>query len=178
MTTKTLKPHHVEDLRSSGLSEATIDKTGFYSGTVEEVRRIVGFDVGPGLVIPYPGISYWRVKPDRPPVIDGKRAKYLTPKGGQVRLYIPPEVRPLLKDTTARLLITEGEKKALKATQEGFPAIGLSGFWCFRQDHKPIADLDLISWEGRPVYLAYDSDLAEKDDVLQAEWAFSQELEG
>lgn len=173
---KLLKCHR-DDLRSSGLNEETIREAGFYSGSAEEVKRILGFDAGPGLVIPYPDTDYRRVKPDSPPVMDGKPAKYLTPKRGEVRLYIPTPVRSLLKDTTVRLLITEGEKKALKATQEGFPAIGLSGVWCFRQDGKPIADLELVSWEGRPTFMAYDSDLAEKEGVLQAEWALSQELE-
>jgi hypothetical protein len=51
---KELLPHHLEDLQRSGLSDETIDAMGFYSGTAAEVKAILGFDAGPGLLIPYP----------------------------------------------------------------------------------------------------------------------------
>lgn len=49
-----LHPHHLDDLRCSGLSDATIAGLGFHSGTADEVKAILGFNAGPGLVIPYP----------------------------------------------------------------------------------------------------------------------------
>ena len=44
--------------------------------------------------------------------------------------------------------ITEGEKKALKATQEGFMTVSISGVWNWSSNKKPIEDLDLIRLDG------------------------------
>ena len=38
------------------------------------------------------------------------------------------------------VVITEGEKKALKASLDGFPTIGLSGVWCFKRDGQLLPD--------------------------------------
>src|SRR5687768_16059989 len=128
--------HHLLDLRRSGLSEETIRELGFYSGNTDEVRAILGFDAGPGLVIPYPAYDtlgpFSRVKPDSPPLIDGKPPKYLSPKGGLLQPYILPKSWEILRNPTTRLLITGGEEKAAKADQEGFPCIGLGGIYGFR----------------------------------------------
>jgi hypothetical protein len=93
------------------------------------VTDIIGFNPtnSPGLAFPYSpsnesGLKpYIRIKIDKPPVINGKPAKYLSPKGSSNRLYIPPGVEVVLKDTSKPLYLTEGEKKALKAWQEGLP---------------------------------------------------------
>ena len=70
---KKLYTKHIEDLHRSGLADDTIRALVFYSGTGEQTRLILGFDGGPGLVIPYPCINgsepFYRVKPDNPPVI-------------------------------------------------------------------------------------------------------------
>ena len=49
---RALLPHHRADLERSGLTIETIEELGFYSGDTEEVERILGFRVGPSLVIP------------------------------------------------------------------------------------------------------------------------------
>lgn len=107
----TLNPNHQEDLHRSGLTDNTITSLGFYSGTAEEVERILGFNPGPGLVIPYPGTggteAFYRVKPDAPPIIDNKPAKYLSPRGAIVRAYIPPKTREALKNPNTRVIITD-----------------------------------------------------------------------
>ncbi len=48
------------------------------------------------------------------------------------QIYLPPGIRDLLESNT-ELLITEGAKKALKATQEGFATIGLAGVWGWKR---------------------------------------------
>jgi hypothetical protein len=163
---------HLEDLHSSGLTDETIENLGFYSGTSSDVEKILGFNVGPGLIIPYPRFDdsppFFRVKPDDPPVIDGKPAKYLSPKSAIVRAYIPPKTWELLKDPKTAVIITEGEKKAAKADQEGFPCIGLGGIWGFSQKHRLIPDLSNIEWEDRAVFLAPDSDHCHNLDVKLA----------
>ena len=177
---RTLLPHHRADLERSGLTIETIEELGFFSGDTEEVERILGFRVGSGLVIPYPRLDdspeFFRVKPDEPPVFDGRPAKYLSPKGASVRAYIPPNSWEALKDSTTPVIITEGEKKAAKADQEGFPSIGLAGVYCFRdRTHDLIPDLEMISWKGRSVTIAFDSDAVNKVDVQAA--AFDLEME-
>ena len=79
--------------------------------------------------------------------------------------------------------LTEGEKKSLKACQEGLPCIAVSGVWSWRtrQGQRdsasvPIADLDFITWRGRVVYIVFDSDIATKPEVRDAEIALAQEL--
>lgn len=167
-----LNPNHLEDLRQSGLTDDTIRSLGFYSGTASQINAILGFDAGPGLVIPYPciggGEPFSRVKPDQPPIIDNHSAKYLSPKGSTVRAYFPPKTQDALKDPMARVIITEGEKKAAKANQEGFPCIGLGGIWGFSQKHELIPDLVNVDWEGREVFLAPDSDYQNNPHVKLA----------
>lgn len=175
-----LLAHHMEDLQRSGLSGETIEALGFYSGTAAEVKAILGFDAGPGLVIPYPCVGgakpFWRVKPDKPPIIDGKPAKYLSPKGATVRAYIPPKSWEALKDCKTPVIITEGEKKAAKGDQEGFPCIGLGGVWSFYQEHQLIPDLAQLEWRGRMLTIAYDSDIAAKSEIKEATFVLEREL--
>lgn len=167
-----LLPHHTEDLRRSGLGDEIIDALGFYSGTAAEIKGILGFDAGPGLVIPYPTYEgqepFSRVKPDNPPIINGGPAKYLSPKGAQVRAYIPQRTWEALKGSKTPIIITEGEKKAAKAAQEGFPCIGLGGVWGFSQKHTLIPGLVNLKWDGRDVFLAPDSDHQSNRDVKLA----------
>jgi len=174
---------HIDDLLRSGLSKDTIITAGFYSAPGERCSAVLGYGVGSGMVIPYPpngGPPYARVKLDKPGA-DGK--KYRSPKARGNHLYTPPTLDPkLLADETTPLYITEGEKKALKAVQEGLPCIALSGVWSWRQKigtskrTHPIPDLDRITWKDRIVYVVFDSDLATNDDVRHAELELAREL--
>lgn len=175
-----LLSHHMDDLRRSGLSDETIKTLRFCSADAFEVNSILGFNAGAGLVIPYPDNDgdkqFSRVKPDNPPVIKGKPAKYLSPKGAIMRAYLPPKTREALKDPKQSVIITEGEKKAAKADQEGFPCIGLGGVYAFYQNHQLIPDLNNIVWKGRLVVIAFDSDVVEKEAVKDATFVLEREL--
>jgi hypothetical protein len=186
MTTARLWDHHIRDLRSSGLTDETIRASGCYSATEATVRELLGFGVGPGLVFPFPGtenehsVPFVQVKPDkRPEWLNG--AKYITPKGGGCRLYLPPTLAPdTLTNPRVPLTLTEGCKKCLKAVQEGLPCVALAGVdaWRDRRTGKsqPIPDLDRIAWERRTAYIVYDSDLATKPAVRWAEFRLGREL--
>src|SRR5690606_41111251 len=66
--------------------------------------------------------------------LTGKRGpKYLQPPGTLPEAYLAPFInwREIAADPTAPLVITEGEKKAAKATIEVIPTIGLGGVWSF-----------------------------------------------
>ncbi|MCY2987194.1 MAG: phage/plasmid primase, P4 family [Planctomycetota bacterium] len=177
-----LRAHHLRELREgSGLSEETIMANGIYS---EDSHAKLAITLnqkswprkqGAGLVIPFFDENgkeiMSRVKPDNPPTRKGKRCKYLSPTGSTVRVYFPSAVRPVLQKPESILLFTEGEKKSLKATQEGFPTIGLTGVDCWhgKKSSALLPDLDRINWTGRCVFIAFDSDAAENPNVADNE---------
>jgi hypothetical protein len=176
---------HRADLRASGLSDETIAQAGLYSAPERQVRDLLGYGAGPGLVIPYPSLNgnppYARVKLDQAGS-DGKR--YRSPVRTANRLYVPPLLSPkMLTDPSTPLWLTEGEKKALKASQEGLACVALPGVWAWRtragrEDGRsaPVPDLDHIAWKQRTVYVVFDSDLASNPNVREAEFALAREL--
>ena len=76
-----------------------------------------------------------------------------------------------LHNPTCELLITEGEKKALASTQAGFPCIGLVGVNGYKPKNRAalLPALESIAWKGRPVFIAFDSDVTSKAEVQAAE---------
>jgi hypothetical protein len=172
-----LEPHRAK-LLDCGLTSETWTRAGLHSGSVDEVREILGYGgAGTGLVIPYSG-GYARVRIDHPGP-DGKR--YRSPKAQGNRLYLPPTLETtVLTDPGRPLHLTEGEFKALKLTQEGFPCVALPGVWSWKTNlhgkSLPIADLDHVAWNGRRVVVVFDSDLADKPPVAWAEHELVKEL--
>src|SRR5215831_11481160 len=177
-----LLERHKNDLYGSGLSSHTIQLSGCYS--VTSTKHILGYEEGPGLAIPYPdptgnGNQFVRVKVDKAHS-DGKR--YRSPIGSKNRLYIPPNFEhDALQDVSVPLYLTEGEKKALKACQEGLVCLALPGVWSWKTKDAagrsvPIPDLDHVIWTGRVVTIVFDSDLAKKPNVQSAETSLAEEL--
>lgn len=176
----TLLPHHLAELvDGSGLTPETIADAGIYSSddcaknAALLNRRTWSQKLGSAIVFPYldewGGTPLHRLKPDNPQLNQstGKPAKYLQPTGAPTRPYIPRAVYALQEDTTARLVFTEGEKKTLCATQHGFNCIGLCGVdnWHGRKKTSLTAELDRFKWDGREVFIAFDSDAATNDNV-------------
>lgn len=161
---------YMEDLQRSGLTKETIARSGIYSASGKDLSTLLGFTIScSGMVIPYLNVTepYVRVKLNTPGS-DGKR--YRSPKESLNRVYVPPLLDPrVLADAGQSLWVTEGEKKALKACQEGVPCVAFSGVWSWRTDGKPIPDLDGIRWTGRTVTIVYDSDAIRNEQVLRAE---------
>jgi len=130
---------HIEALQKRGLTNATIDASGFRSLTAEEVLAVLKFNPNrsAGLGIPFlhpvtGETRLVRVRPNIAPVIDGKPAKYLSPKGAGNLLYFPPGCADRLKDPTEPLYITEGEFKTLATWQAGLLTVGAIGVWGWR----------------------------------------------
>lgn len=176
-----LLPHHLADLQRSGLSDATIQRAGIHSednyvklASLLDRKRYLK-KCGPALVFPYAdehgANGYCRIRPDSPRLVGGKPAKYESPRGRNNQLYLPSGVSEILADSTRELLITEGEKKALKSSQEGFPCIGLVGVfgWCDGRRAGLLPAMERIAWRDRPVYIVFDSDIADKPEVQEAE---------
>lgn len=174
-----LRPEHREQLRRSGLTDETITLAGFQSVSGLEATTH-GFPAWSGLLIPYPGYpDYVRLRPDDPPKDEnGSAPKYLSPKESRNHLYIPPGVEQCLQDKSKALLITEGEKKALKSTQDGFPTLGLSGVWNWKTKAEGVLpELKAIKWKGRKVFVVFDSDLRTNSEVQAAQRGLVKELE-
>ena len=196
-----LSVKHIADLRKSGLSNEQIVACCFKTVTdVKTVKRILKSKMpisGSSLGIPYfrpdgkliPVMEFARFKPDNPRTIRGKTVKYESPRGSTLKLYFPPATCKKLLDVAVPLLITEGEKKAAKADQDGFACIGLAGVeaWSRKRPKEStgkkhgkrelIADFDAIDLKEREVYIVFDSDLADKLTVQLAEWNLSQAIE-
>ena len=112
-------PMHLADLRASGLSDATICGAGIKSVSGALLDKKVGTTTGgDGYAIPYKSVDFERYK-----VFGGVGGKYMSPVGSGVRLFVPHN----LPATYEILVITEGEKKALKACQEGIACVALGG---------------------------------------------------
>lgn len=175
-------PHHLKQLLQSGLTVETCLEAGIYSeGNQAKIRSLIDCSLatakalGACLVFPFVDIDgrngYAQIRPDRPRKRGDHVLKYESPKGKPVQVYIPQKVRPYLEDGALELLLTEGAKKALKATQDGFPTLGLSGVWGWKRKAESalLPTLERVHWQGRRVVIAFDSDIASNENVLKAE---------
>lgn len=128
--------------------------------------------------------SYVRLKPQFPRIDRRKKKdrarKYEAPLDLSSRAYLPPGTRAALADPSIPLLITEGEKKSLAADQAGFPCIGIAGVWSWQKGRETneatgkkdgkrelIPDLAAVKWQGRAVYIVFDSDKID-DPLIEA----------
>ncbi|MBY0459468.1 MAG: DUF3854 domain-containing protein, partial [Gemmataceae bacterium] len=200
-----LLERHLADLRKSGLTDQQIAACGFYSEShPAKLAALLGGRTTPKsparygacLVLPYFNIDgtpmgYSRLKPDKPRN-DGQKkdkpVKYESPAGRPNRAYFPPGTRSALADPAVPLVVTEGEKKSAAADQHGFPCIGLSGVWAWQVNRSKgkdgrgtgtrrlLPDLQAVAWKGRSVFVAFDSDIADKPEVRWAEWHLCEAL--
>jgi len=176
------------DLKRSGLNGRDAEQLGIHIpdpkdyGSVKDPRysryRMPYFGLD-GTVI-----DFWR---DRftcnplPPDKKGKPRKYDQPTGGKPRLYFPPYIdwTKVASDPNVPLILTEGEKKSAAACKAGFPTIGIGGWWNWRsKDDGPIPDLGAIRWKKRQVVIAFDSDVANREDGQLAESELQADLVG
>lgn len=185
-----LAPHHLRELRASGLTNTMIRAAGIETVTkVDRLANLLNWPKYPprrasAMVFPYCDAAgeliYHRAKPDSPRNDrKGKPIKYETPKGHANRLYLPPGVAAKFADTTCELLITEGEKKALAASQIGFPCLGLVGIFGWKEARREalLSDFNVIAWSGRPVVIVFDSDAASKPEVRDAAARLAKQLQ-
>jgi len=174
-------PHHRAELYASGLSDDTIRLADIHSVTDrEELARVLNWLRAPAtrvpaLVFPFFGVDgptgYSRVKLDYPRTQNGNVVKYESPKGRPNEVYFPPNTIDSLSDPSIPLLITEGEKKALKADQDGFPCVGLVGVygWKEARAQRLLPAMARIAWQGREVYIVFDSDRETNVQIREAE---------
>ncbi len=190
---RTLSPEHLSQLRASGLSDETIAAAGLYSlGDSAQISRLLSrprWTQGEVLVFPYllPGRDepvFCRVRPSRPRIEVRKNGrertiKYEQPRHTSIVPYFPPRLRAraLGDETHLPLAFTEGEKKALLLDQLGIPCIGAPGVTTFHDVPKHQAGqgyylhplvIEHVPIKGRLCYIVFDSDAADKPEIMRA----------
>lgn len=180
-----LLPNHQDDLHRSGLTDGTIARWSCYSITVDQSWVMTQLGFGhmelPVLALPIlppgrntPDLNDVIIKPDRPRRdVKGRPIKYETRPLAQNRIHVPLCCRELIDDPTVTLWITEGQKKAEKAAQDGLACIALPGVWNWLSRISsdvsiPLPDFDSIEFKGREVCVAFDSDSATNPSVKLA----------
>jgi hypothetical protein len=192
-----LRSNHLEDLRRSGLTDSTVESWGCFSINPQNTALLKPFakDVTvPGLALPIlppgslktVGFAY---KPDDPRklVKNGRirTCKYELPRRGINRIHVPRAAQYLFRppdgrEGPMRLVITEGQKKAEKAAQEGIGCIAVFGVWSWLDNFGglsvPIGQLADIDWPRYLVELCFDSDAVTNPNVRRAEQALARWL--
>ena len=181
---------HLENLRASGLSDATIEAACLY--TERHAARLKDLaqrrwpsSMGHALVFPFylPGADKphaYRLRPSHPRIErkrNGKQraVKYEQPAGSPLLVYYPPRARAAAwyRDVERVLYWTEGEKKALALDQLDRACVGLTGVWNWTD---PDADGDAlhptiaqhVTVAGRAHVIVYDADARDNHKVMLA----------
>ena len=180
-----LFPEHIADLKASGITQKTAQAEGLYSIGAKELQGTLGpIPEGTSLLIfPYSENGLFRAKlfPPWSKEKEKRPRKYLQPAGSKNELYVPSAARAVLHDFTRRLVITEGEKKALAACQRGLPTISAPGVWNWLNrgcDGAKIAApaLDIVAWMQRSVDIVFDSDIWTNLQSQRALYALGADL--
>lgn len=176
-----LSPTHAELLAASAISVDVAKARGYR--TVRTKRELI--DLGfapsqccvPALLIPVWSVTKqivtYQIRSDRPRRKGRKPLKYETRAGTTMTLDVPPLAVDWIGDPARPLIVTEGARKADAAVSHGLCCVALLGVWNFRGTNAQGGKVALGAWESvalndRAVYIAYDSDVIEKPQVLTA----------
>ncbi len=180
--------HHWKSLtEESGISPEVIEERGYYTATDPDELVALGFEsyqaCVPALVIPLWGVDgelrFHRIRPDRPRPgkKPGKVVKYEQPAHVPPALDVPRRCQPYLTDTSRRLFVVEGEKKADALASRGEVALAILGVWSWKRDGMLLPDWDQVWTVGREILIGFDSD-SDRYEIQQAQQALALALEG
>lgn len=183
-----------EYLSARGITSVAAEAAGLFE--VPDASVIYpDFKKRPALVIPYTGadgkqIAFTRDGEELPfarirylgdlPTFRGKKPqRFAQPSDSGCRAYFPPgpDWAHILADVSEPIMITEGEIKALKCTIDVAPCIALGGVSNTNRDGVFLPELENAEWEGREVYVCFDSDAMDNPNVLMAEARLVDELQ-
>ena len=136
----------------------------------------------PGLVVPMFSpdgeTTCYQLRPDRP---RKGGPKYETPGGISPVVDVHPRMREEARHGDGPLLITEGAKTGDATTSQGIPTVVLAGVWMWcvpkLKPYRLKPCFDHIRLEGRPVFVAFDSDCMSKAGVQDSLAALVAALE-
>lgn len=176
-----LLPQHSKLIEASAISGEVVEARGYRSVETKAELGRLGFGRNqqqvPTLVIPVYDVrgelALYLSRPDQPRVMNGRARKYEFPAGSRMVLDIPPACRGKLGDPTTPIFITEGVRKADSATSRGLCCVSVIGVWNWRGKNELggktlLADFESIAFNGRQVYLVFDSDVMTKPEVHMA----------
>jgi hypothetical protein len=176
-----LLAEHQKLIDGSAISAAIADTRGYESVTTKARLQQAGFSRSqssvPGLLAPiwdHGGeVVTYHYRPDQPRIKNGRALKYETPTGSRMAVDVPPTIRGELANPAVPLLITEGVRKADSAVSAGLCCVALMGTWCWRGTNPDggktlLADFEAIAFNGRRVYVVFDSDVMTKTSVHAA----------
>ncbi|MGI8827864.1 MAG: DUF3854 domain-containing protein [Chloroflexota bacterium] len=171
-----LAPQHVAVLEARGIKPDVAKARAVFTATSRKCLEILGFAPNqrsvPAMAIPILNTRGARVtyqtRPDEPRERDGKCVKYETMAGSRVALDVPPHARSLLRDMDTALWVTEGPLKADSAVSQGLCCVALLGVWSFARQKEVLDEWDDVPLDGRPVFIAFDSDIVGKPQVRGA----------
>lgn len=141
-----------------------------YTESWQQLVPAIAFPVHP----PDGSNSLYVLKPDRPRARKDrpdKFVKYEWPSRQPHRLDVPLQCMAQLADPAVDVYVVEGKKKGLALAARGLCASALWGVWAWGK--KPsdnarcelLPDWDLIPLDGRRVFIVFDSDRDEKENV-------------
>lgn len=130
---------------------------------------------------PFYRLRYLETPTDFQALTEKKSIRYVQEPNTAPVAYFPlnQDWSQLVSDVNQPIIITEGEFKAIKACQEGFPTIGLGGVYNWRSNKLGIRwlpSLEPIQWVRRNVYICFDSDFKTNPMVCSALQELAEEL--
>lgn len=172
-------------LSERGISIAAAEAAGMYfAESAKDVND--DFQDLPAIVIPYWGVEgfarvrYLAEPPRKRSFVKHKTQRYAQPKDSGVYAYFPQceeiDWTEVIEDVETPIVITEGEIKSLRACLCGIPTIGLGGVYNFMRGDNLLPELDAISFDGRSVYILFDSDAVSNTSIQAAEGRLATEL--
>lgn len=184
----------LEDLERSGIGKEHLKKIGFELMTGKQCSRFLDRKVSSSVLaykIPFFDHTGKKISFARLRILEGtwnlgfkgdkknkdklpKNYKYNQRANTAPRLYFPNVIKWPMKGgkiKLKRLVITEGEKKAVKACLCGIPTVALAGVWNYKSTKKHITmleELKLFDLRRTKVEICYDSDLSSNEHVRAA----------
>jgi hypothetical protein len=188
---KLLEKHRQELEEGSAIVPEVRMGRGYATVGKSEAREL-GFSAEQaraGLLIPFyspTGEISCQLKPDTPRSRRDKAVKYETRAGCDIVLDVHPSNNERLLLGNEPVYVVEGIKKADCAASSGRVAVGLSGVWNWGRKRKSggakygrpqlLQDWDAIPLEGRTVYVCFDADYREKQNVALAMLRLAERL--
>ncbi len=181
MSAARLLPQHERLVTESGISPAVAEARGYR--TVQTRAELLRLGFGdkqarvPTLLIPifdvHGEVSLFQARPDVPRISRGRVVKYETLRGASMVLDVPPGARCWLGNPGLPFFITEGVRKADSAVSRGLCCGDVLGVWNWRGQNDnggltALADWESVHLRGRDVFIAFDSDVTTKPEVLGA----------
>jgi hypothetical protein len=168
--------HEGQLLEESGIAPERVAERGYRTAT----RRSELPDAfksyqrrAPALVVPMHSpdgkTTGHQIRPDNPrKARRGKPVKYETAGGSRCIIDVHPRNMEAVRDANVELWITEGIKKGDSLASRGECAISLIGVWNWQRAGVPLPCWEHVALDGRRVYVAFDSDVMEKENVQLA----------